>query len=184
MKSKKRIRRLILGENEKQIILAIGAGLLLIGSLAFPALPMALQPVLKMRGHKGFLKLLKKLQDKHIIYLGGEKIKLTKIGLKLQKHFALEEAILKKPSEWDGVWRLVSYDIPDRLKKKRDWFRSTLIRLGFQKIQESLWVYPYDCKEEIAVIAQDIGIASYVIIMMTDSLPREEQWESGFNINI
>ncbi len=180
IQGRKRKHKFILGENEKKIILAIGISALVLGSLVFPNLPMALQPILKMRGRKCFSKLLKKLQDKGIIYLGGERVKLTKKGLKFQKQLKLEETILNKPKEWDGIWRLISYDIPNRLKQKRDWFRSILMRLGFLKIQESLWVYPFDCKEEIAIIAQDLGIASYVIVMITDNLPKEEEWENEF----
>lgn len=182
LRVKRKKRRIILGENEKIILLGAGAGLLIMGALVFPGLPVALQPILKMRGHKGFLKLLKKMQNKGVIYLGGERIKLTKKGLELQKQLRLEQVILKKPAEWDGIWRLISYDIPDKYKKTRDWFRWTLIRLGFKNLQESLWVYPYDCKEEIAVIAKNIGIAEYVIVMMTDSLPKQEEWEADFGL--
>jgi len=180
----KKKRKIIIGENEKLILLAIGAGLLLVGTFVFPSLPMALQPIFKMRGQKGFMKLLKKLQNKGIIYLGGERVKLTPRGLKLQKELKLEQIILERPKEWDGLWRLVSYDIPDALKEKRDWFRQTLIRLGFRKVQESLWVFPFECKEEIAVIAKDCGVASYVIVMMTDNVPNEEEWESDFDLNL
>ena len=180
---RKKKRKIILGENEKIVLLAIGAGLLIVGALIFPNLPMALQPIFKMRGHKGFMKLIKKLQNKGVIYLGGEKVKLTNKGLKLQKELRIEQIILERPKEWDGLWRLASYDIPNVLKEKRDWFRQTLIRLGFRKVQESLWVYPFECKEEIAVIAKDIGIAEYVIVMMTDNLPNEEEWESDFDLN-
>lgn len=181
---KKKRRKIIIGENEKIILLAIGASLLLIGSLTLPGLPMALQPILKMRGHKGFMKLLQRMRNKGMIDLGGEKVKLTKEGIKLQKELQIEQIILERPKKWDGLWRLISYDIPDILKEKRDWFRQTLIRLGFRKIQESLWVYPYDCREEIAVIAKDIGVASCVIVMMTDNLPNEEEWELDFDLNL
>ena len=184
LKMKRGKRRIILGENEKKIILAVGAGVLVLGAMVFPTLPMVLQPIIRMRGRKGFLKLLKRLQDKGVIYLGGEKIKLTRKGLELQTQFKIEELILTKPDKWDGIWRLISYDIPDKYKKTRDGFRWTLIRLGFRKVQESLWVYPYDCKEEIAVIAKNLGIAPYVMVMITDSLPREEEWETEFDLNI
>lgn len=180
---KKKRRKIIIGENEKIILLAIGAGVLLVGAMVFPSLPIALQPILKMRGQKGFMKLLRSLQNKGVINLGGDKVRLTSTGLKIQKELQLEQIIIERPKNWDGLWRLVSYDIPDIIKEKRDWFRQTLIRLGFRKIQESLWVYPFECKEEIAIIAEDIGVAPHVMVMMTDNLPNEEDWESDFNLN-
>jgi len=78
---------------------------------------------------------------------------------------------------------LVSYDIPDYLKRERDWFRYNLERLGFKKVQESLWVFPYECKEEIAVLAQNLKIAPFVILMTTDFLPRQGQWKKRFNLD-
>jgi len=114
--------------------------------------------------------------------LGGERVKLTKKGRDLFKLVNLLNLEIKEPKKWDGVWRLVSYDIPDISKKKRDWFRGTLESLGFQTIQESLWVHPYECKEEIAVIAQNLGVADSVIIMTTDRLPNQEKMESIFRL--
>lgn len=161
----------------------IGAGALLLVSLALPNLPVALQPILKMRGNKGFSRLLQNLRNKGVIELGGEKVKLTTKGMKLYQGIKLEQIIIKRPKEWDGLWRLISYDIPDAEKKKRDTFRQILIRLGFLKIQESLWVFPFECKKEIAIIAKDIGVPEHVIVMITDKLPNEDDWESRFILN-
>jgi hypothetical protein len=182
MKFRKLKKRFKLGENEKIVLLAIGAGTFLIASLAFPNLPMALQPILKMRGNKGFLKLLKKLRDKNIIILGGERIKLTQKGRKLLKEIQIDQIEIPKQKDWDEVWHLVSYDIPDTHKKERDWFRQTLERLGFYQIQESLWVYPFDCKEEIAVIAKTMNIAPFVIVMNTNHLPNQKDMEEYFDL--
>jgi len=180
---KRRKRKIIIGENEKIVLLAIGAGIFFVGSLIFPSLPVALQPILKMRGQKGFLKLLRKMRRKGIINLGGEKITLTARGRKLQQLIQVEQIMIEQPKEWDGLWRLVSYDIPNRRNEFRTWFRRNLIRLGFKPIHESLWVFPYECKDEIAVIAQHLGVSPYVIVMTTDKLPNEDNWKDRFGLN-
>jgi CRISPR-associated endonuclease Cas2 len=77
---------------------------------------------------------------------------------------------------------LVSYDIPDSKKKERDWFAKTLKDLGFERIQESLWVYPFECDQEIAVIAQNLGISPHVATMMAKKIPREEKMKEEFNL--
>jgi DNA-binding transcriptional regulator PaaX len=177
-------KRIRLGEKEKEIIKTIALGLFTITSIAVPNLPLILKPFFtQKRPKQNFRLILKRLEQKNIIYLGGEKIKLTKKGQKLLKEIQLQEIILQKPTKWDGLWRLVSYDIPDIYKNERDWFRSTLIRLGFRKIQESLWVHPYECKEEIAIIAQNLSVSPYVIIMITDHLPNQTKIEKYFNLN-
>lgn len=181
-KNKLRKRRFRIGEDEKEIIKIVGLGLLVLGSIVFPGLPVALQPIFKRRRKKGFQKILKNLEEKGVIFLGGEKIRLTKKGLNLQKEIELNEISIGEPDKWDKTWRLVSYDIPDEYKKERDWFRQTLERLGFEKMQESLWVYPHECKEEIAVIAQSLKISPHIIVMATDQLPNQEKWQKRFDI--
>jgi len=182
MRLRKFKKRFKLGDNEKQILLAIGAGTFLIAALALPNLPMALQPILKMRGDKGFLKILKKLRNKNVIILGGERIRLTQKGQKLLNEMQVDQIEIAKQENWDEIWHLVSYDIPDTHKKDRDWFRITLERLGFYQIQESLWVHPYDCKEEIAVIAKTMGITDFVIIMNTNHLANQKDMEEYFDL--
>jgi len=171
-----------LGENEKTVLLAVGVSALFLGSLAFPNLPMVLQPIIKMRGNKGFFKLLKKLRDKNVIYLGGDRIKLTPKGVKLFKIASVDQIEIERPGQWDGLWRLVSYDVPNKYNKSRDVFRSALERMGFRQIQESLWVHPYECKEEIAAAAKNLRLSPYVIVMTTDKLSREQDWLRVFDL--
>jgi DNA-binding transcriptional regulator PaaX len=82
---------------------------------------------------------------KKIIYLSGDEVKLTKRGQELLKIIQLKDLAIIRPKNWDHIWHLVSYDIPEFKKKERDFFRSKLIALGFGQIQDSLWAYPYEC---------------------------------------
>ena len=179
---RKKKRKIIIGENEKAIIRTIGLGSLVIASFALPGLPVVLKPIMEMRGSEGFQKLLDQLKNKNIITLGGDEIKLTKRGQKLLEKIEVESIEIKKPDEWDGIWWLVSYDIPNELNNMRDYFRALLKRYGFHQIQASLWVHPYDCREEIAIVAQYLDISEFVIIMSTDHLPKQEDIEQYFNL--
>ena len=82
--------------------------------------------------------------------------------------------------KWDGNWHLVCYDIPEDFKKERDFFRSKLLLSGFRIIQDSLLVYPYDCKEEIAIMSQKLGISPYVAYLNTDYLPKDDMNFSNY----
>ena len=130
-------RKPIIGENEKEIIKCIGIGLFVVASFAFPNLPIALQPIFKMRGNKGLQKLLKNLEKKRFITLGGEKIKLTNKGRKLLKEIYFSEITITKPEKWDGNWHLVAYDIPEIYKKSREYLREILQRNNFYQIQKT-----------------------------------------------
>ena len=94
---------------------------------------------------------------------------------------ASEEINIKK-DEWDGIWRIVAYDIPDDIKKERDYFRKKLKSLGFKELQKSMFVVPYKCREEIAVLSQSLGISPYVMHLTTEHLPRQKAMIKEFGI--
>ncbi len=125
---------------------------------------------------------LKSLEKKRIICLSDEKIELSKNGIELYKKYQLEDIQIKRPKEWDSVWHLVCYDIPESKKRERDYFRFVLRNLSFKQIQKSLWVLPWECKEEIAIICQNIGIQPFVIYMNTDKIPNQEIIIKSFNL--
>lgn len=51
------------------------------------------------------------------------------------------------PKRWDRKWRIVIFDIPDTKKKNREIFREKLKEIGWLQLQESVFVFPFDCKE-------------------------------------
>ncbi len=170
------------GQKEKEILKMIALGTVVLASLALPNLPLVLKPFLEKKGPKNFKKVLKNLESKGVISLGGEKVVLTEKGRKLLQRIRLTDMEIIRPKKWDKIWRLVAYDVPDTHKKERDWFRFTLKRLGFYEVQESLWTHPFECKEEIAIIAKDLRISLNVIYMQTDHLPIQEKLEEMFGL--
>lgn len=130
-----------------------------------------------------YKKTINKLFDDKIIYLSGERVKLSKEGKKLLAIATLDDIDkIKMDDKWDGIWHLVCYDIPEDWKRERDCFRRKLVALGFEQIQKSLWVIPYGCKEEIAVIAQTLSIAPFVAYLNTDYLPKQDYLEKMFSL--
>jgi len=121
--------------------------------------------------------------DDKIIYLAGDEVKLSDDGLKLLAFSQVEEiTTVNKDDEWDKTWRLVCYDVPEEQKSARDCFRHKLIELGFEQVQYSLWANPWECREEIAIISQNLGIAPYVAYLYTNHLPKQERLLEHFNL--
>ena len=80
---------------------------------------------------------------------GNEYLLLTKAGeaaFLQEKHRTL---ILQKPAKWDGQWRIVMFDIKEDKKNIRDAIRRHLRRLGFYRLQKSVFVTPNPCESEI-----------------------------------
>lgn len=82
-----------------------------------------------------------------IIKDGQPYIRLSNQGkTKLRRDFPLF-AMQKKP--WDGYWRLVIFDISETSRYIRDILREKLKNLGFGRLQQSIYISPYDFEEDI-----------------------------------
>lgn len=105
---------------------------------------------------KGYIK-VKSLQP-------NEGIILTSKGSQRLLNLALTKGEKKKRK--DGKWLMVIFDIPEKLRKLRNFFRETLCLLGFKKLQKSVWVCPYDVLEEIQKIIQGYSLQRYVRLFL------------------
>jgi len=76
--------------------------------------------------------------------------------------YNFEKLRLKKVR--DGYIRVLIFDIPNLENKKRDFLRNKLIELNFTRIQESVYICPYPCKDEIEFIAHFLGISKHIIL--------------------
>lgn len=173
------------GTNEKKIARAIADGLF-VGYAIFDPKVRNKHFYDIVGGHKRsreiIQKTLNKMEEKNLVYLGGEKIVLTERGNKVLKELDFEEAILPQEN-WNGVWNLLSYDIPTKKKKTCDYFRRKLKEVGFTQVHKSLWLYPYDYKEEVAAFAHSLGIAPHVIYMQTTHIPEEEKYLKYYGLH-
>ena len=107
---------------------------------------------------------------------------ITKEGEKKALKFKIDEMEIKKPAKWDGEWRVVIFDIPERFKKAREALRKKLKDLGFIKLQESVFVLPYECEDEINFIMEVFLIRPFVRFMRVKSFTNEEQIKLGFGL--
>ncbi len=61
---------------------------------------------------------------------------------------------------------LVFFDIPEKIRKKRDALRSLLKSLGFEQIQKSIWITQYDVRKKVKEIIKEYGIQKNVHILL------------------
>ncbi len=164
-----------------EIIKNIAKGTLMLTSFIAPNIALFLKS--GSPNEKYYTKrIIKRLEDEDIIILAGEKVKLTKRGKALLAKIELNDIVIPKSDRWDGVWHLVSYDIPEKKKKERDYFRKKIVEFGFKQIQDSLWVFPWECKEEIGIVCQNLGISPYVAYLNTTHLPLQNKLLKSFGL--
>ncbi len=66
------------------------------------------------------------------------------------------------PERWDRIWRVVLFDVPEKHKWGRDEFSKKLRELGFFRMQRSVFVIPYPCREEVGFLSSLYNIEHYV----------------------
>ena len=79
-------------------------------------------------------------------------ITLTKEGKKLAGKYQIDDLAIQKPKKWDGHWRILIFDIPDKHKIKREALRGKLKELGLFQLQKSVWVSPYNFQNEVEIL--------------------------------
>jgi len=113
--------------------------------------------------------------------LGGEiKIGLTAKGERAYKFLSIDDIKTHKSNVWDDLWRIVTFDIPEHKKTVRDALRFKLKDLGFYPYQKSLFVYPYDCKNEIDLIKEFYGAHNYIFLIVAKKLDGEDNLKKHF----
>lgn len=94
----------------------------------------------------------------------GEKGKIRSLK------YNLDKIKIKQPVKWDGFWRMVMFDIPEHKKQARDTFARKLWALGFVALQKSVFVYPYECRDELDFIVEVFGLKPYVRFALVKEL--------------
>lgn len=95
---------------------------------------------------------------------GGLVYRFTKDGRKMTRKFLLETLEISHPKRWDGKWRIVIFDIPERYKKARHSLWGKLKELNFYPLQKSVWVHPFPCEHEIQFLKNVFNIEPFVEI--------------------
>jgi len=168
----------------KEILFMAAVGPILLSSFFLPNAPQILKPLIKWR--KNWDKIdryriyeaIRRLNQKRLIELIERNnklyIKITDNGKKLIKNFDYDDLKLPQPKTWDKKWRLVVFDIPDKKKKERQIFSKKLKDIGFYPMQESVFIYPYDCRDEIDFICEFLLISRYVNYCVVEFLDKRE----------
>lgn len=87
---------------------------------------------------------------------------LTKAGRQRLQQRNYETLHIPHPHAWDRKWRLVFFDIPEEQRMHRVSLTQKLRLLGFQQLQQSIWIHPFPCRPEVEAITETIGVRKFV----------------------
>lgn len=112
---------------------------------------------------------------------GEQVIRLTERGQRELLRYQLKKKRLEK-RKWDGKWRLLIFDIKERRRSARDRARQDMITFGFVRLQDSAWVYPYECEEVVTLLKAQYRIGREMLYLVTDHFEGDEMLRKKFEI--
>jgi len=99
---------------------------------------------------------------------------LSKKGKRIIAAELFKNIKINKPDKWDGLWRVIIFDVPEKLRQSRDILRRKLFELNFYQIQKSVYVFPHECTAEISCLSDNLMIGDDVIIMVSEIIQGEK----------
>lgn len=95
---------------------------------------------------------------------------------------AKEVLAVRRPKSWDGRWRIIVFDVWETRKAVRQQFRMLLEKIGFVKLQNSVWVFPYDCEDVIALLKTEMRLGGSVFYIVAEEIENDAPLRRHFQL--
>ena len=124
----------------------------------------------------------KRLVQKGWLELSEGRLCITPQGESRLRMLTVKDALSPRAQRWDGKWRVLMFDIPERRKKVRDVLRRLFFEAGFLRLQDSVWVSPYNCEDVVALLKADLKIGKEMIYLVADTIEYEKDLKRHFKL--
>lgn len=185
----KKIKKFARDERTLEILKTVGkVGFILFMGIAAPN---AAGHIIKMLGwvpdQKNRLateRILKSLEEKKFVRFWTKnskgRLELTKEGRMYMSALEVKKIKLPRSTKWDGLWRIVTFDIPEDLKINRRRLTRALVFAGMYNFEQSVFVYPHECKEQVIKIAKLYEVGKYIRYIVARSIEPDSKIKSEF----
>ncbi len=110
-------------------------------------------------------------------------ISLTEKGRKKAGWMQINDLKIKQSKKWDNKWRIVIFDISYTKRICREALRGKLKELGFSPLQKSVWIYPFNCKDEIGLLKNFFGFTEKEFrLIITKDIGKDEELKKLFEL--
>ena len=108
-------------------------------------------------------------------------IRLTQKGRLAGLLFKLDKGF-RKQDHWDGKWRLAIWDIPESSKKQRNALRWFLKRLGFFKLQKSVFITPHELPMAAVRYLEESDLMHFIRFLRVDKMDNDIELKQYFSL--
>lgn len=123
-----------------------------------------------------------RLKAKGLLRFENGHYSLTKAGEETLNYWQRKNYKIPKPKKWDKKWRLIIFDIPEKRKRVREEVRRIFAEAGFRRLQDSVWIYPFDCEDMVGLLKSDLGIAKDLLYMIVDQVENDLHLRKDFGL--
>jgi len=182
------IKKTTKGDVSKAVLASVKAAGLLAASLVAPN-------VLQIFGKRGIIDISKRGREiivrarDNLVRSGCLKknhkgyLELTNKGKEKLRSYELSDYTLVIPRIWDKKWRVLIFDIPEYRKQLRNKIRNTLISIGFLRVQDSVWMFPYDCEELVALLKADFKVGKDLLYLIVEKIENDHVFRKWFGLS-
>ena len=195
-KIQKQDERLKRRELAELIFKAIGAGLLIGSAFVVPTVPVAYGIISKLVKEfkngpvhdvkiKRSIKALEKRGVISVVNKGSEVyVSVTDGNYEKVLRYSIKKLLdIRKASKtWNGKWYVVFFDVPEIQKNKRDGLRRFLKFIGFLAYQKSVYIFPFECRQEVELIKKIVESGKYLKYIVAEEIEDESRFRSNFSI--
>ena len=107
---------------------------------------------------------------------------LNENGKKKALRFNIDKMEIKRPVKWDGKWRIIIFDVPEKLRGLRDSLRLHFREMGLIELQKSVFVCPYPCSTKIEFIIEFYNAKKYVRFILAEDVDNALHLKNKFNL--
>src|SRR3989344_5439133 len=123
-----------------------------------------------------------KLTKRGLLLYDGKRYQMTSKGESLLRRWSFADFKLSRPKKWDKKWRVIIFDIPEKKKRVREQIRHLFEEAGLRRLQDSVWVYPYDCEDVITLLKTDFGVGKDLLYLIVDELENDKHLREEFGL--
>lgn len=114
---------------------------------------------------------LRRLEKTGFVKKSGKLYRITQKGrarIDYLKYDTLSFNSGGKP--WDRLWRIIVFDIPEKKRNARDLLRRKIKEWECTKLQNSVFVTPYPCDQELDELSRILMVQSHVHVIVVPTL--------------
>lgn len=128
---------------------------------------------------------IRSLQKRGLLRVGvksGEmRVYLTEKGQQEVLKYQIKEKCLRQ-GHWDKKWRIIIFDIEEQRRFARDGIRADMEELGLVRLQDSVWVYPFDCEEVVTLLKAHYKLGKQLVYITAGDIENDTWLRKQFSL--